>query len=344
MGRRPDSLHRAVHHDRRAAGNRPRTGGHGRRRILPEPVRSGTDDHDGVAELRHRRDACGDPDHRAARGRADGSWSLPRGPLRALAQLQSVSRNEALALQAMAPRRAFALGSPVVLKAIAGVLLLALWEVVVRLWAPAYVARPTGIARVFVSVITNPEFLSAAGATLGAVALGLAMGRIASVEWGLRYYVNSLFATPMVAILPLLALWFGYNGDTRLAVVIFASFFSIAINAADGARSVPIEFLEVARSFRARPLATLIDVVVPASLPYLIAGVRLGAGRALVGAVVAEFFVSIPGLGYYILYHSRTFRHNEAFVGVIVLVAAGVAFDALTRWLTRRYLPWHRRQ
>src|SRR5487761_2455310 len=339
MGRRPDSLHRAVHHDRRAAGNRPRTGGHGRRRILPEPVRSGTDDHDGVAELRHRRDACGDPDHRAARGRTDGSWPLPRGPLRALAQLQSVSRTEALALQATA-----------------GVVLLVLWEGVVRLWAPAYVARPTGIARVFVSVITNPEFLSDAGATLGAVALGLAislvtgtavgfaMGRIAPVEWGLRYYVNSLFATPMVAILPLLALWFGYNGDTRLAVVIFASFFSTASYAADGARSVPIEFLEVARSFRARPLATLIDVVVPASLPYLIAGVRLGAGRALVGAVVAEFFVSIPGLGYYILYHSRTFRHNEAFVGVIVLVAAGVAFDALTRWLTRRYLPWHRRQ
>ena len=88
---------------------------------------------------------------------------------------------------------------------------------------------------------------------------------------------------------------------------------------------------------------TLVDVVVPASLPYLIAGVRLGAGRALVGAVVAEFFVSIPGLGYYILYNSRTFRHNEAFVGVLVLVAAGVAFEALTRWLTRRFLPWHRR-
>jgi len=262
----------------------------------------------------------------------------------------------AATLSATLPRRRFVRDSPLVLKAIAGVLLLALWEGVVRAWAPAYVARPTGIARVFASVITDPQFLAAAFATLGAVVIGLAislvagtavgfaMGRIAPVEWSLRYYVNSLFATPMVAILPLLALWFGYNGDTRLAVVIFASFFSIAINAADGARSVPPEFLEVARSFRARPLATLVDVIVPASLPYLLAGVRLGAGRALVGAVVAEFFVSIPGLGYYILYNSRTFRHNEAFVGVLVLVAVGVAFEALTRWLTRRYLPWHRRQ
>lgn len=267
-----------------------------------------------------------------------------------------MSTTGAATLPATPSRRSFALDSPIVLKVVAGVVLLALWEGVVRAFAPAYVARPTGIARVFVGVITDPQFIAAAFATLGAVVIGLAislvagtavgfaMGRIAPVEWSLRYYVNSLFATPMVAILPLLALWFGYNGDTRLAVVIFASFFSIAINAADGARSVPIEFLEVARSFRARPFATLVDVIFPASLPYLLAGVRLGAGRALVGAVVAEFFVSIPGLGYYILYNSRTFRHNEAFVGVLVLVAVGVAFDALTRWLTRRYLPWHRRQ
>jgi ABC-type nitrate/sulfonate/bicarbonate transport system permease component len=87
----------------------------------------------------------------------------------------------------------------------------------------------------------------------------------------------------------------------------------------------------------------LFEVIVPASLPYLIAGLRLGAGRALVGAVVAEYFVSIPGLGYYILYNSRTFRHDEAFVGVLVLVATGVGFEAITRWLTRRFLPWHRR-
>jgi ABC-type nitrate/sulfonate/bicarbonate transport system permease component len=62
-----------------------------------------------------------------------------------------------------------------------------------------------------------------------------------------------------------------------------------------------------------------------------------------VGAVVAEFFVSIPGLGYYILYNSRTFKHNEAFVAVIVLVAAGVSFEILMNWMTRRYLPWSRR-
>lgn len=245
--------------------------------------------------------------------------------------------------------------SPLFLKVAAGIVLLLLWEGVVRAFAPSYVARPSGIARVFTTVISDREFLAVAGATLMAVVKGLlvslalgtlvgfAMGRINMMERGLRYYVNSLFATPMIAILPLVTLWFGYNADARFAIVVFAAFFSITLNACDGARSVPLEYLEVAHSFRARPFQTLFDIVFPSSLPYLLAGVRLAAGRALVGAVVAEFFVSIPGLGYFILYNSRTFKHNEAFVAVIVLVAAGVGFEALMNWLTRRYLPWARR-
>jgi ABC-type nitrate/sulfonate/bicarbonate transport system permease component len=243
----------------------------------------------------------------------------------------------------------------VVLKLAGGIALLALWEIVVRSFAPAYVARPTGIARVFLDVLADRQFAADAAATLWAVVEGLlisivvgtlvgtVMGRVAAVEQSLRYYVNSLFATPMVAILPLVSLWFGYSADARLAVVVFASFFSITINACDGARSVPLDYLEVARSFRARPWGTLFDVILPSSLPYLLAGVRLAAGRALIGAVVAEFFISIPGLGYYILYNSRIFKHNEALVGVLVLVVAGVGFDALVKWLTKRFMPWSRR-
>lgn len=245
--------------------------------------------------------------------------------------------------------------SPLFLKVAAGAALLLAWEATVRALAPAYVAKPSGVAMVIVPVIGDPQFLAAAWATLAAVVKGLAisivlgtavgftMGRVDLAERGLRYYVNSLFATPMVAILPLVTLWFGYSADARLAVVVFAAFFSVAVNAADGARSVPLEYLEIARSFRARPRHTLFDIIFPSSLPYLLAGLRLAAGRALVGAVVAEFFISIPGLGYYILFNSRTFRHNEAFVAVIVLVALGVSFEVLVNWLTRRYLPWARR-
>jgi ABC-type nitrate/sulfonate/bicarbonate transport system permease component len=267
-----------------------------------------------------------------------------------------VSRSAAIALADAREVRPHLSAPPaIVLKLAGGVVLLALWEIVVRALAPAYVARPTGIARVFFEVLADRQFLADAGATLWAVVEGLfvsilagtlvgtVMGRVAVVEQGLRYYVNSLFATPMVAILPLVSLWFGYSADARLATVVFASFFSIVINCCDGARSVPLDYLEVARSFRARPLATLFDVLLPSSLPYLLAGVRLAAGRALIGAVVAEFFLSIGGLGYYILYNSRSYHHNEAFVGVLLLAGFGVGFELLVVWCTRHFMPWYRR-
>jgi len=258
------------------------------------------------------------------------------------------------AIAAPEPRRRLR-DAPWFLRLVAGVVLLAVWELVVRAFAPAYVAKPTGIVRAIGPVLADPQFLAAAGATLWAVALGLAisiaggtavgllMGRARLADAGLRYYVNSLFATPMVTILPLATLWFGYSGDARLAVVVFAAFFSITVNVSDGARSVPPEYLEVGRSFRASGWRTILEIVLPSSLPYLLAGLRLAGGRALIGAVVAEFFASIPGLGYYILFNSRTFKHDVAFVAVLVLVAAGVGFEVTLSWLMRRYLPWARR-
>jgi ABC-type nitrate/sulfonate/bicarbonate transport system permease component len=238
---------------------------------------------------------------------------------------------------------------------ITGCTLLLLWEIVVRAAAPAYVAKPSTVVMAIPSVVTDPIFLQATGATLAAVAeglvialtagtiIGLLMGRSPAIERGIRHYVNGFYAMPMIVVLPLFSLWFGYSGATRIATIIFAAIFSIIINVADGARSVPREFLEVARSFRSDRLRMLIEIVLPASTPYLLAGFRLAAGRALIGAVVAEFFLSIGGLGYFILYNSRSYRHNQAFVGVLLLAAFGVGFELLVKWSTRRFLPWYRR-
>lgn len=247
------------------------------------------------------------------------------------------------------------LAAPLVLKLTAGIAILALWEGVVRGFAPAFVATPTGIISVLPKVLVDPAFLSAAAATLKAVAaglliamvlgtaVGLTMGRIKTVEYGLRFYVNGLFNMPMIAVLPLLALWLGHNAQARLAQIVLVAFLSIALNVADGARSVSAEYLEVARAFRAPRLRTVFEVVLLASVPYLLAGLRLAAGRALTGAVIADFYLAIPGLGYYILYNSRSFHHNEALVAVLVLVAGGVGFDRLVNWGSRRLLPWLRR-
>ena len=237
----------------------------------------------------------------------------------------------------------------------AGLAIILLWEVVVRGFAPSYVATPSGIVAALPRVVVDPAFLSASLLTLAAVTegllisivlgtlLGLIMGRSAIADRALRAYVNGCYTIPMIVVLPLVSLWFGYSGAARLATIVFAALFSITVNVADGARSVPREYLEVARSFRSGSWRALFEIVLPASAPYFFAGMRLAAGRALIGAVVAEFFTAIPGLGLFILYNSRIFRHNEAFVAVLLLGAFGAGFDALINYTTRRYLPWYHR-
>ena len=106
---------------------------------------------------------------------------------------------------------------------------------------------------------------------------------------------------------------------------------------------MPREYLEVARSFRSGRVRMLREIVLPAATPYFLAGVRLAAGRALIGALVAEFFTAIGGLGYFILFQSRTYHHDEAFVGVLLLAAFGVGFEVFVNWCTRHFMPWYRR-
>jgi len=239
---------------------------------------------------------------------------------------------------------------------IVGVILLLAWEFVVRWLAPPYVAKPSTVLMALPHVIVDPAFLTATWATVVAVAEGLAIAMVFGTVFGLLlgrsrlfersvgHYVNGFFAMPMVVVLPLFSLWFGYSSATRIATIIFAAIFSIVMNVADGARSVPREYLEVSRSFRATRLSVLFGIVLPSSMPYLLAGFRLAAGRALIGAVIAEFFLSIGGLGYYILYNSRSYKHAEAFVGVLLLAAFGVCFELLVFWVIKRFMPWYRRE
>jgi NitT/TauT family transport system permease protein len=260
-----------------------------------------------------------------------------------------------VAAAARLPARSEWLHGTFVPRLLTGLGILLLWELVVRAFAPGYVAKPTTVLLAIPRVIVDPAFLTATGQTLAAVAEGLAialvagtligllMGRSVPFERAIRHYINGFYAMPMIIVLPLFSLWFGYSGAARIATIIFAAIFSIIINAADGARSVPRDYLEVARSFRSGRLTTLTEIVLPSSVPYLLAGIRLASGRALIGAVVAEFFLSVGGLGYFILYNSRIYKHSEAFVGVLLLAAFGVGFELLVNWGTRRFLPWYRR-
>ena len=247
-------------------------------------------------------------------------------------------------------------GSKFRAKLTAGALILVVWQVGVWLFAAKFVAKPINVVLVFPRVLSDPLFQQATLSTLTAVfqglaialvagtVVGIAMGRMKVFDRMLNFYVNGLYTMPMIALLPLLTIWFGYSGDARLATIIFAAFFSIVINARDGSRSVPPEYLEVCKAYRAPARFVWFDITLFSSLPYLIAGFRLAAGRALVGAVIAEFFVSLPGVGMYVLSNARSFKHNEAVVGVLALIAFGLLFELTMNWIMRRYFPWYRRE
>lgn len=236
-----------------------------------------------------------------------------------------------------------------------GIVLLALWEGLVHWFTPSYVARPSGIAHALPGVLTDANFWSSAKVTVIAVfeglavgvvlgtLVGLTMGRLKDVDRLLRFYVSAFFAMPFLALVPVMTLWFGYTGSVRLAIVIFGAFLPVCMNVYDGTRSLPPQYIEVARSYRAHWWNTWFGIALPASVPYLLAGFRLAAGRALVAAVIAEYLVSIKGLGYFILFNSRTFHQNQATVAVLALALLGVAINATADVAVRRFLPWYRR-
>lgn len=247
------------------------------------------------------------------------------------------------------------LQSPVFLKSAAGLAIIGVWEAAVALSGSTYIAHPIGIAKAIPSVLLAEDFITAVAATLMAVAgglcvavvlgtfIGLSMGRVKVLDWAFSQYVNGFFAMPIIAIVPLIILWFGNTPEARLATIVVAAVFSVVLSARDGARSVPAEFLDVARVYHAGSWGVIAAVMLPASLPYLLAGIRLATGRALVGALVAEFLLSIDGIGFFIMVKSRTFNHNDAFVAVLCLALFGLAVDLLLSWVTSRALPWYGR-
>ena len=236
----------------------------------------------------------------------------------------------------------------------AGLGILAGWQVCAMAFAPAYIARPTGILGQLPTVLGDQAFWSAAGSTLLAVVeglaiaivigtvLGLVMGRMRDIDRALRLYVDSFYAMPIVALVPLLTVWFGYTPTARLAVIVMEAILPIVFSVAEGGRTLSAEFTDVARAYRAPWWRVWGGIALPASLPYLLAGIDLAIGRALVGAVVAEFIASLNGLGYYILFNVRSFRENDAMVALAVLVVFALAVRGLVGLFVRRGLPWYR--
>ncbi len=229
---------------------------------------------------------------------------------------------------------------------------LALWEYFGRRTDPILFTYPSAVAEAFVKLIASGELIRQLAVSLSAlaagfiaslvlgVALGLVLGMSRTAEAFFEPLINALYATPQVALTPLLMMWFGLGFSVKVSVVFLFAFFPILINTASGAQNVSAAMVEVARAYLAPPRQILFKVICPAALPFIMAGVRIAVGRALVGMIVAELFTAITGLGAMLSLYGNIFETAKMFVVIVVLALLGVVLVRATQWLERRLATW----
>jgi NitT/TauT family transport system permease protein len=185
-----------------------------------------------------------------------------------------------------------------------------------------------------------------------AVVIGVPMGFLMATQKKINNYldpwVSCLYATPRVALAPIIMVWFGLGIFPNSLVVFLGAVFPILLNTYTGIKSVRQNLIEVVRAFGGSPLQVFFKVMIPDATPAIIAGLRLAVGRAVIGVVVAEWFGAEAGLGYMVYFYAQLFQPGPVFVGIVVLVLFGIlSFAALERvqgWLSPWYAYQIRRQ
>ncbi|MDF2114417.1 ABC transporter permease [Roseiarcaceae bacterium H3SJ34-1] len=172
------------------------------------------------------------------------------------------------------------------------------------------------------------------------VPLGLLIGRSRTLEAAIGVFITAAYAMPLVALVPFLVLLLGLGFAVKASVVFLMAVFPIVINTWLGVRAVPKTLIEVGKSFVASDFTILRRIVLPATIPYIMAGIKLAVGRAVVAMVIAEFFTAISGLGGIIINSANNFDTARMFVPVIVLMVLATLLNGLVGWIERRVAPW----
>ena len=238
-----------------------------------------------------------------------------------------------------------------VISVIAGLLL---WELVSRLFVanPLFLAAPSQILQAIYALTESGEMqrhiaISAVEFALGyviasviGIVLGFAMAESVAAKRALQPWISGLYATPTIALAPLFILWLGIGIWSKVLVVIFLVLFPVTINTEAGLRTTSERLIEMLRSFGASPRQIFFKVSVPSAMPFILAGLKLGIGRGLIGVVVAELFGSRAGLGRLISQSADAFNMPDLFAGVVVLAFAGIVLTAGFTWLEGKLVPW----
>jgi len=244
--------------------------------------------------------------------------------------------------------------APVLLGTLSFAVILLVWESAVRLgWAnPFFISQPSAIAasldRAAKSgelwhnlAVSLREFAIGYGASVfvGILAGALA-GRFRTLEYALDPFLWFLYSAPLIAFYPIFVLWFGLGVPTVIVIAFLLSVTQIATSTLSGFQNVNPGLLRAARSFGATERDLWWKVVLPASVPMVIAGLRLGVGRALMGVVIGELFGATAGLGYSIAYYGALLKTTDMIASLVVIVVLGVLCTQGLSALEARFDSW----
>lgn len=254
---------------------------------------------------------------------------------------------------AAAVRRAIArIGRDNIIRILTFIGLMLTWEGISRIVRPIIFTSPGRAMDAFTAMVNDGSLLEAWQETLFVLVTALTIAAILGVTFGIllgRYRtasdllepeLNAIFMTPRIAVLPIITLWLGFGDGAKILVVFLFSFFEIFFTVRNGVRTIDAEYVEVSRAYCIPERTMLLKVVLPASIPFVITGLRLGLLHGMVGVVLAGFFLENNGIGGLIFEAGTNFRVPVLFAALLTVMLAGVTMNQSLRWLERRAAPW----
>jgi NitT/TauT family transport system permease protein len=244
------------------------------------------------------------------------------------------------------------LTSPNAVRTLSIAVFFAIWEYYGRRMDPIFMAPPSAIFAAALELIQSGALAKALVQTLWPFAVGMALTVVLGIllgivmaqwrvlEYVLDPFINALYAIPRIALIPLIILWAGLEFVGKVSILVSVAIFPITVNTFSGIRDVRGAMLEIGRAYGATEWQIFWKIVLPAAVPFIMAGIRLAVGLAIIGIIVAEFFTAISGLGGMIVEYANVFATAKLFVPIIVIALVGVVLAEFVMWLERRMSRW----
>lgn len=265
---------------------------------------------------------------------------------------EEIAAEQARVRQTAASRRARRRVYVTLIRVVSLAIVLGAWQIGGQRIDPVLFTTPSAVVSAAAQMIANGELWSylwpslvvfVVGlviSTVAGIATGLLLARFWVLDVGLDMYISFLYATPSVALVPLIVLWVGFESTAKIVILILFAFFPMVINTYQGVKNVDPKLLEVGTAFRCSERQLWTNIVLPAALPFIMTGLRLSVGRALIGMVFADLYTAISGIGYLITRSASTYRVDKMFVPIVVLGLLGITLTALMRASERLVAPW----